>query len=349
MPPRGDGRSYTPFMSKPTMKDVAARAGVDTSTVSRALNERTRQMLNGATVDRIIAAADELGYRPNVLARSLRTQRSQVIGMVVPDLTNPFFPPIVRGLEDRLDEYGYTLIVTNTDNHLDRERQALQSLVERQVDGLVLATSHIAYETADPVVVAVPMVLVNRRSRDASVPFVVPDDDAAVRQAVAHLHELGHRRIAHLAGPQGVSTGRARLEAFTAACEEFGLTTPEIEVAEAFAAGPGARACERLLARGADVTAIFAANDLIAIGALKSLRAAGRRVPDDISLVGYNDMPFVDLIDPPLTTVRVPQYEMGCEAAELLLAALTDGDGPASRAVTLPCHLQVRASTAAVA
>lgn len=333
------------------MKDVAARAGVDISTVSRALNERTRDRLSEDTVDRVLAVAKELGYRPNVLARSLRTQRSHVVGMVVPDLTNPFFPPILRGLEDALGRHGYTLIVANTDNDLERERQAVQSLVERQVDGMVLATSHIGHEAADPELVgSVPIVLVNRRPRDPSVPSVVPDDDAAVREVVAHLHGLGHRRLAHVAGPQEVSTGRTRLEVFTAACRELGLPPPDVEIAGAFAVEPGRRACEHLLRRGTAATAIFAANDLLALGTLQALRRSGRRVPADTSVVGYNDMPLVDLIDPPLTTVEVPKYEMGGRAAEVLLAILRGAADPADpRQVVLPCHLVVRRSTAAPA
>jgi LacI family transcriptional regulator len=337
-------------MSRPTMKHVAARAGVDTSTVSRALNERTRDMLSGDTVERVLAAAADLGYRPNALARSLRTQRSHVVGMVVPDLTNPFFPPILRGLEDVLGRHGYTLLVTNTDNHLDRERQALHSLLERQVDAMVLATSHIGFEAAEPLAVgALPVVLVNRRSIDASVPFVVPDDDAAVHEVAAHLYELGHRRVAHVAGPQDVSTGRARAEVFVAACAELGLPEPDMEVSEAFAVEPGRRATEKLLARGIDASAIFAGNDLLAIGALQALRDGGRQVPDDVSLVGYNDMPLVDMIDPPLTTVEVPKYAMGERAAELLLTWLDTGEPPDhGTEVTLPCHLVVRRSSAAL-
>lgn len=348
---RGTGRPRLGAMAKPTMKDVAARAGVDTSTVSRALNEHTRDMLSADTVDRVLAAAEELGYRPNVLARGLRTQRSGLVGMVVPDLTNPFFPPIVRGLEDTLGAENITLIVVNTDNDADRERSSLQSLVGRQVDGLVLATSHIDYREPDVEMLphGLPLVLVNRRSPNVDVSFVVPDDDAAVHEVVEYLVQLGHTRLAHLAGPQAVSTGKARLAAFMDACRRFGIEAPAVETTGAFVADEGTAACQRLLEAAPDVTAIFAANDLIAVGALRALRGSGRVVPDDVSLVGYNDMPLVDLIDPPLTTVAVPQVEMGRTAGRLLLAQLDPDvvDEDRLRGIILPSRLVVRRSTAA--
>jgi LacI family transcriptional regulator len=335
-------------MAKPTMKDVATLAGVDTSTVSRALATDTQHMLSDETVVKVRAAADELGYRPNALARGLRTQNSKTIGMLVPDLTNPFFPPIVRGLEDTLQPRGYTLIVINTDNDAERERAALEKLLDRQVDGLVLATVHLEENGLATTFSNVPSVLVNRRGQGERLSSVVPHEDAAVREVARHLADLGHRHVAHVAGPQDLSTGHDRRHAFAEACIEVGMDDPVVEVADAFRRESGAAACRRLLERETGVTAIFAANDLIAIGCLEVLRSAGLRVPEDISLVGYNDMPLVDMIDPPLTTVQVPQYDMGREAAELLLAELDDEVTVHVRSVQLPSHLVVRSSTAAL-
>lgn len=334
-------------MAKPTMKDVATRAGVDTSTVSRALNDATRHLLSQPTVERVVAAADALGYRPNALARGLRTQKSRTIGMLVPDITNSFFPPIVRGLEDSLQSEGYTLVVINTDNDDERGRAGLEKLLDRQVDGLVLATIGLHGAGVPTRTDGVPTVLVNRRSDDDVLSSVVPHEEAAVREVAQHLYELGHRHVAHVAGPQTLSTGRDRRQAFDHACGEVGMEPPVVEVAEGFVRTAGRDACRRLLERDRDVTAIFGANDLIAIGCLEVLRDAGVRVPDDMSLVGYNDMPMVDLIDPPLTTVRVPQYQMGSEAARLLLEELHDEPGVRGRSVQIPSHLAVRRSTAA--
>lgn len=336
-------------MVKTTMSDVARQAGVDVSTVSRALNERTAGMLRSETVERVLAAAQELGYQPNVLARGLRTQKSHTVGMLLPDLTNPFFPPIVRGLEDALDAGGYTLIVANTDNDARRERRSLASLVGRQVDGLVVATSHLDGDEGADAVGNLPVVLLNRRGTDPTVPAVVPDDATGVTLAVEHLADLGHERIAHVAGPADTSTGRARREAFEAAATARGVYDAElVEDTAVFAVEDGTDACERLLARHPGVTAVFAANDLLAIGCLRALRAAGRRVPDDLSLVGFNDMPLVDLIDPPLTTVRIPQYDMGRRAGETLLELL---EQPRPRRRRKPVEIRpelvVRHSTAA--
>jgi LacI family transcriptional regulator len=338
-------------MAKPTMSDVARHAGVDVSTVSRALGSRTAGMLRSETVERVLRAAEELGYRPNVLARSLRTQRSHTVGMVIPDLTNPFFPPVVRGVEEALDAADYTLIIANTDNVAAREERGLQSLVGRQVDGLLIATSHVGDDLpgADGLG-GLPLVLVNRRGSDPSVPSVVPDDAHGIELVVDHLTKLGHRTIGHVAGPSDTSTGRSRAEAFETTMTAAGLFADDlVERTAVFAIEDGRTACERLLDRRPDTTAVVAANDLLAIGCLRLLRERRIHVPGAMSVVGFNDMPLVDLIDPPLTTVRVPQHEMGREAGRLLLRLIAGEDlagEPVIRAFAP--ELVVRGSTRAL-
>ncbi len=337
-------------MAKPTMSDVAREAGVDVSTVSRALNERTASLLRSETVEKVATAALKLGYQPNVLARGLRTQRSHTIGMVIPDLTNPFFPPIVRGVEDALGVEQYTVIVVNTDNDPEREERAVRSLAARQVDGLLLAISHIGHLTPGAADIdGVPVVLVNRRGVGDHLPAVVPDDHAGIELVVDHLVSLGHEAIGHVAGPQDTSTGHTRAEAFQACTTRgAGPQAERTEVAGVYAPDEGAAACGRLLDRCPELTAIVAANDQLAVGCLRELRERGLRVPTDVSLVGFNDMALVDLLDPPMTTVRVPQYELGHEAGRLLLERISQGAAPAGPAqvVSFAPELVIRGSTA---
>ena len=336
-------------MTKPTMSDVAREAGVDVSTVSRALNPRTAGMLRNETVERVLGAASQLGYQPNVLARGLRTQKSHTIGMVIPDLTNPFFPPIVRGVQDALDDDEYTLILTNTDNDARREELGFQSLVGRQVDGLVVATSHLDPDEDrwDGAAGTLPKVLVNRRGANGSAPSVAPDDAEGATQVLAHLMELGHRRVAHIAGPSNTSTGRTRATTFAARATEAGVFDPDlVEPTAYFSIDEGQAACRRLYERRPDVTAIFAANDLLAIGCLRELRARELAVPDTVSLVGFNDMPLVDLMEPPLTTMHIPGYEMGRTAGRMLLDLLEGTPGQRTApVVNVRPELVVRSST----
>lgn len=340
--------------SQPTMSDVARLAGVDASTVSRALNGRTPSSLRPETVAKVQAAAEQLGYRPNVLARGLRTQRTHTIGLLVPDVTNPFFPPIIRGIEDALIPTGHVLLTANTDNEPEREEQGLDNLIARQVDGVMLATSHLDVATDADRLAGIPTVLVNRRDRSSQVPAVLPDDVTGVRLVVEHLHRLGHRRIGLISGPPDTSTGRDRRDTFIAACADHGIVADRIVHADRYDLPSGRRAANTLLDGGTPTpTAVFASNDLLAVGALTAMRARGLRVPDDVSLAGYNDMPLVDLLDPALTTVRIDQYLMGRRAAEVMLELL-DRD-PALRAdhrgvapdVTIVPELIVRRSTGA--
>jgi LacI family transcriptional regulator len=331
------------------LSDVAERAGVHPATVSRALSERTRHMVNAATAERVLAAASELGYTPNPIARSLKTNRSFTVAVLLPDLTNPLFPPMVRGIEDGLAEAGFTALIANTDNHPDRALAALETMRIRQADGCIAATA-----TRDDGLLAdaageMPMVLINRRVLNHAIPAVVADDRSGVRQAVEHLAALGHERIAHVAGPQWLSTGADRHQAFVQALRGVGLDPdPElIRFGEGFTEEQGALSLHGLLESGADFSALVAGNDLMALGCYDALVERGLSCPDDVSVVGFNDMPFADKFNPPLTTVRIPHYEMGRRAAALLLERLAseDGDAP-SDDIVLPVELVQRASTA---
>jgi LacI family transcriptional regulator len=331
-----------------TLKDVARVAGVHSGTASRALNVETRALVNEETASRVLAAARELGYRPNPIARGLKTNRSYTVGVLIPDLTNPLFPPIVRGIQDRLEEAAYTPLIANTENDPERERADFETMRARQVEGFITATARedegFINESA---AVKLPVVLVNRRLEDDGLPSVVGDDRAGVREAVTHLVELGHPRIAHLAGPQDISTGRLRHQGFVEAMRDHRLEPDPDAVlyADAFTESEGARLCAELLDRGREVTAIVAGNDLMALGCYDVFIDRGIRNPAEISVVGFNDMPFADRFDPPLTTVRVPHYEIGARAAELLLELLQYPETAPEHALLEP-QLVVRDSTA---
>ncbi|MFJ2832835.1 LacI family DNA-binding transcriptional regulator [Streptomyces sp. NPDC087263] len=334
-------------MQKTTLRDVALAAGVHVATASRALNPSTRSLVNADTARRVSRAAKSLGYTPNPIARSLKTAKSLSIGVVLPDLTNPLFPPIVRGIDDVLGPAGYSGLIVNTDNDPAREKAQIESLRSRQVEGLIVATARLDHPLlAELHEQGVKMVLVNRRTEHLDVPAVTPDDATGIALAVGHLARLGHRRILHLAGPPTTSTGVTRARAFRNAVREYGLEEdPALVVpCDFWAEAEGARALREVLDAGTDFTAVIAGNDLLALGAYDVCAERGVTCPDDISIVGYNDMPFLDKLSPPLTTVAVPHQQIGVEAARMLLEAL---DGPArpARSVLLPVSLVVRAST----
>jgi len=337
-------------MPKPsvvTLKQVADAAGVHFSTVSRALNPATRGQVNPAIAARIAETAKQLGYRTNALASGLRTRRSKVVGVVVPDIASLLFPPILEGIEATLLQHGYMTIVANTANDPERERTLLAEMVGRQVDGLILATATLndpAFE--DWVSGPAPVVLMNRRDERGGAPAVINDDMRGIGMAVAHLAELGHKRIAHIAGPQHLSTGVMRARGFQVAMrEQLGDASPPSVEAEAFSRAAGRAACLLLLDQVPGITGIVAANDLLALGCYDALRERGLRCPDDVSITGYNDAPFMDLVSPPLTTVRIKQREMGAEAARLLLLRMEGQEVAAD--VLLRTELVKRQSTGA--
>jgi LacI family transcriptional regulator len=345
----GTGKVTKPAASsRPTIKDVAEKCGVHPSTVSRALSGAMSHLVAPDVAKRIRAAAAALGYQVNVTAAGLRTGRSGLIGVLAPDIADPGFPPVLSGVTETLGAQGYATIVVDVGPDGARQQELVDKLIARGVDGLVLATVTLD----DPVVghclaASIPVVLVNRTDRGRKLSAVVTDDEAGTRLAVEHLVGLGHRRIGHIAGPQQVSTGALRRAGFKAAATEAGLPAPGvmIETARIYTRDEGRLAALRLLDRTTAPTAIVAANDLLALGIYDALLMRGLRCPADVSVVGHNDMPYVDMLSPPLTTVRIAQRSIGNQAARLLLGQIAD---PAARheRIMLEPGLIVRRSTA---
>jgi LacI family transcriptional regulator len=304
-------------------------------------------MVSPRTVDRVREAAEALGYRVNRVARGLKTRRSFTVGMLVPDVTNPFFPPMVRGAEDGLAAGGYTLVLANTDNDEGKERRHQEVMLERQVDGLLLASAR----RRDPVIEdliasGVPFVLVNRTIDRGGVAAVIPDDQAGMALAVEHLYQLGHRRIGHVAGPTETSSGARRSAGFDGAVRSLGLEPGPTVEGTSFTIEAGRVAAMGILSSLARPTALVAANDLIAVGTLDAAEALGLSCPGELSLVGFNDMPFVDRLRPPLTTIRVDEYELGMRASRMLLSLIDDPEARRETIMLAP-EIVVRGSTSA--
>lgn len=332
-----------------TVRDVAREARVHPGTVSRVLNPERRHLISEETAARVEQAARDLGYGVNHIARGLRTRQSSTVGVLIPDLTNPLFPPMVRGIEDELHPAGYTALLTNTDSDPERELRGIETLTARQVDGFIIAPTETNVERVKEMIEeGIPVVLVNRSVPRVSGFAVTPDDRRGATIAVEHLLSLGHRAIAHIGGPQSLSPGQERYRAYLDTMREQGLEQEAQQLtafAKSFTGGAGAQPTRELLERSRQFTAVFAANDLLALDCIDVLRDAGLACPRDVSVIGFNDMPFVDRFDPPLSTIHFSHYEMGRRAAELLLGQLS-GDTSAPRTLVLATELVERGSTA---
>jgi LacI family transcriptional regulator len=342
-----DNRSTGRSRRTVTLRDVARQAQVDPSTASRALRPSTRNLVRTDTLARVLSTAEEMGYRVNPLARGLRDQRTMTVGMMLPDLANPLFPPIVRGVEDGLRAAGYVLILANTDRDPGRESDMFSVLLDRQVDGLILATAKRDYPILGEIVDQVPTVLVNRTTDESLVSSVASDDHQGMGQAIRYLAGLGHTRIAHVGGTLEASTGALRYQHYLGWMHSEGLPVDKdlVVFTDWFTQDLGAQACFELLDRGKNFTAIIAGNDLIALGCYAALKERGLRVPEDVSVIGYDAIRFCDQFSPPLTSVYIPKYDIGLRAAALMLEAIEKPESPAV-AVLLPTTLQIRESTA---
>lgn len=327
---------------KPTLKSIAAAAGVHPSTASRALSQQPGSRIPPATIERVRRAAEELGYQVDPWARSLRTGRSMLLGLGIPRITDVVLAQMFEAAQERARQHGYETITVTSFDRPDEEASSARSLLERRVDGVVLATARLNDESLDMFKAqGCPIVLLNRSSGDH--PVVRGDDELGGYLATDHLLGLGHRRIGHVAGPSNVSTGVGRLAGYKRALAEHGVPfEPALVRPGQFDATSAMRATEELLALPERPTAIFAINDMSALGAMAVAQRHGLRVPDDIAIVGYNDSEVSRLLPIPMTTVRYPLAEMGERAVDLLVALLAGED---VQSVVMTPELVVRAST----
>lgn len=346
-------------MGQVTSKDVARLAGVSRTTVSLVLNNIPNSRISEETRQKVLNAAKELNYQPNVLAQSLKTKRSKIIGLVIPSITNPFFPSIAQGVEDVANAHGYNIFLCNSFRNPEKEKGYIKTLASKQVDGIIFTsiTYNVDYirELRSQ---GVAIVAFDRRINDNNVDSVLFDNLRGGEMAVEYLLGMGHKNIAFLSGPTNISSRSDRLEGYKNALKKAGIeplyiflddfmeeegrdTNYEVEA--------GYRMALKVLEDHPEVTAIFAVNDMTAIGALKAIKEKGLKVPRDISLIGFDNIILADLIDPPLTTIKQPKYKMGKAAAELLISRLESLSitGP-KHTLLFPPELVVRESVAPV-
>jgi LacI family transcriptional regulator len=332
-------------VSRVTIRDVAARVGVSTATVSRALSGAKR--VSPALVEQVRQAAEELGYAANGIASALRRSRTDTVGMVVPSITNPFFTGLVEGVEHALQDSGRHLFLCSSRSDPALEAQRLRSLVARQVDGIVISPVH-GTESTDAVSWAageLPLVQVDRYVTGVESDWVGVDDDAALRLLLEHLAERDVRSAAFVSSELTSSSTELRVAGFQEHSVRLGIgLAPGGMLLGEYSIEWGRAAMQRLLAGPSLPDAVVCADDLIALGVLQTCAAAGVRVPDDLLVTGFDDIPFAALSDPPLTTVRQPQVEIAAEAVRLLADAERAGERPLSRLALQP-SLVVRAST----
>jgi LacI family transcriptional regulator len=319
-----------PRQSAATLNDVARAAGVHPSTVSRALDPARQHLLSPETRSRVAQVAESLGYQVNTLARSLRTGSTGLLGVVAPDVANPFIGQFLSGVEDVLHGTGRMLLIAESHDDSATLAGVLQQMVTRRLDALIVTAARRGDEASlTRAAAAVPVVLAVRSLESGGLPTIIHDDRLGARLAAEHLVQLGHERLAQLRGSDDISSFRERsigFADFLARSSARDVSLPEV------ASEPSVEQGRTLTARLLEIdprerpTAIFAHNDLLAVGALSAIADRGLRCPEDISVVGYNDSPLTDHLAPPLTTVRVPTAEMGVRAGRLVTALLAGTD-----------------------
>ena len=327
---------------KPTITDVARRAGVSKSLVSLVM--RGADHVSPGRRQAVTKAAAELGYRPNAMARSLVQRRTHIVGVMVSDLHNPFFADVVAGIQDEAARTGYKVLVNTGNRAAAREADALETLLQLRADGLILAGPVLEDDVILRASREVPIVLVGREAHGPAVDSVTNDDHVGAEVAVEHCVSLGHRQIAHIDGGQGAGAPDRR-RGYEAAMRRLGLAAHISVVSGFYTEEGGHSGCLVLLGEGPRPTAIFASNDLAAIGALNAIEESGLRVPDDVSLVGYDNTSLAALRHISLTTIHQPRLEMGQLALSTLLERVDGGRAQPRRLVLSP-RLVVRASTA---
>ncbi|GGP36207.1 LacI family DNA-binding transcriptional regulator [Streptomyces abikoensis] len=323
------------------IKDVAERAGVSTATVSRVLNGRSPV---AETRARVLAAVEELGYRPNVVARALRTARTRTLGLVVSDLRNPFFTELADAVEQEARRLGYSLIIGNAGESPEQQDDYIRTLLDRRIDGLMVSSAGTGSPMLSEAVDAgTPLVLLDRAVPGVAAPCVRAEGGAALTELAAHLAALGRRRPAVIVAPAGTPTGDERLARFRTALAAHGVALPPGRVGASPDPSPagGRQVMRRLLEAAEPPDAVLATDNLMALGALDELRARGLRVPADMALVAFDDVPWFAHLDPPLTAVAQPTGALGRAAVHTLLERIA---GRPAGSVLLPARLVRRRS-----
>ena len=308
-----------------TAKDVADLAGVSTATVSRVLNNHPH--VTDETRSKVLGAMEQLGYQPSRVARRLRMETTHILGLII-DIANPFFTSVVCGIEDVAYANQYSLLLCNSDDDPARESLYVDVLQAERVAGIIIAPTDENSTFYEPLLRnGVSIVAMDRRLRPFDVDTVLVNNVKGAYQATSHLIRLGHRRIGLIGGPSRITTGRERQEGYEKALSEHGLEPDQrlIKVGDFKQDSGYQRACE-LLEMEEPPTAIFTANDLMTLGALNAIHEKGLKIPRDVAIVGFDDMPWAPSLDPPLTAVAQPTYELGCTAANLLLQRIADQD-----------------------
>jgi DNA-binding LacI/PurR family transcriptional regulator len=330
-----------------TIREVAQAAGVSVATVSRVVSGSPHHVRDD-TRGRVLAAVSRLRYQPNLVARGLKKRVSHTIGLIVPDISNPFFPAIARGIEDVASRAGMAVLLCNTYEDLTKERAYLSLMNTRMVDGLIFAT--VGANTAHLRMLrrrGVPVLLIARAPEGVGIDAVMVDNRRGAREATEHLIRLGHRHIAFIGGPASLPVEGEREAGYREALDAAGIpVSPRLIREGGFRTEGGVQAVRALLESGERFSAVFAANDLMAIGAMEELHRQSRRIPDDVAVVGFDDITFASLGEPRLTTVAQPKYRMGCLAMERLLELLAGGDRRPQRLILEP-KLVVRDSCGA--
>ncbi len=330
--------------SRPTIIDVAERAGVSKSTVSRVL-QGAGQRVSSETQELVLKAIRDLGYERNAIASSLRTERTYMLMLVTPDITNPFWPEVARGLQDTVEKAHYSVVLANSDWDIERERQFLQTLRRNRFDGLIINPTSVTNQ--DLLALHTPTVILGVDNQYPNFDVVGSDSYHGTLEAFNYLYVLGHRRIGFIWGQHRVGWAQSRRSGYLEFLQQHALPADERLVVEAPFDRPGGHwAMRQLLALPERPTAVFASNDILAIGALEAAREAGLDIPGELSIIGMDDIYPAAITTPPLTTMVKAKYETGRWAAQYMLERLNGEASQPGRVRALPCQLMVRGTTA---